>query len=117
MENYHQEDLELHYRERDNKVTMEWRGLSTLHNPNRTLDPYLEKAAASLKGKEVDIDFRNIQFINSSSFVSICNFISLLDEMQIPTTVLYDETRDWQRFSFSVLEEFADDLERVKFSG
>lgn len=109
------EDLELLYTEKDDTIKMEWRGLSTLQNPTTILEPYLKKTAETFKGKNIEIDFTNIQFINSSSFVTICSFITLLNTLQVHTKIIYDESRDWQRFSFSVLKEYADEMDHVSF--
>lgn len=109
------EDLEIVYIEKEDELIMEWRGVSTLQNPIKTLDPYLQKKAESFKGKKIELDFTKIQFINSSSFVSICTFISMLSKLHIHTKIIYDEKRDWQRFSFSVLKEYAEDLDDIIF--
>jgi len=76
--------------------------------------PRLHQEALSLSAKEVVIDFRELEFMNSSCFKSFVTWISDVSELeadkQYKIRLLSKAEMHWQRRSLHALRCFAIDL-------
>jgi len=117
MENYKLDRLELRYQEEGANLVMAWLGMSTLPNPTEELMPYFTKRMAEWGGKRLTLDFRGLEYMNSSTVSLIVQLLKKLDEAVAGTTVIYDRTLKWQALSFQALESIESLFKNVKITG
>jgi len=74
----------------------------------------LHEKALALKVKEIDVAFMHLEFMNSSCFNSIVNWVSqiqdLPNEMQYHIKFHAEPDMQWQKRCLHALKCFADDL-------
>ncbi len=113
MENYNYGPLEIILDQKENKVVMSWRGQSIQSNPGVTLRPYLFDLIDELIGKELTIEFINLEYMNSSTVPPIVQFMKELNSNGIRTTIIYDDEIKWQKASFKALNILSEALDDV----
>jgi hypothetical protein len=78
----------------------------------------LHKHALAAKAREVVVDFRGLEFMNSSCFKAFVSWLSELqdvaEEAQYRIRILSDDNKHWQRRSLGALSCFAVDLIRIE---
>ncbi len=90
-----------------------WQGHCQLRKPSATIDPYLERVLGDLRKKRIVVDFRGLTFMNSSAVYSVINMCKLLEKNENPTSVVYSNTQEWQRVTFSGLERLSKVLKYI----
>lgn len=86
------------------KVSIVFEGKSDRQDPRKIISPWSEKLVPSLTGQHVDVDFRELNYLNSSSFMPIFKLLSDAREVAEEVHVHYDGSVNWQRLSFASLE-------------
>ena len=87
-------------------VTVRWIGQSDERDPSRLLTPYLNSIVDEVQGRNVTIEYQQLEFMNSSSVRVILQFIATLNMRGVNTTITYDSASAWQNASFKVLKTF-----------
>lgn len=98
------EDLFATVTRTDGKVSIVFEGKSDCLNPSEIISPWSAKVLPTLTGVDVDIDFRGLKYLNSSSFMPIFKMLSCARDVADNVYVRYDGTVNWQRLSFASLE-------------
>ena len=84
-------------------LTVCFEGRSDRRHPATVLQPWFEDLLPLLKNQRVHVDFRSFEYMNSSSFMPIFQFLQQATQSATEVRVSYDSTKDWQRLSFSSL--------------
>ncbi len=96
----------------ENKTIMSWIGMSESRSPGALLDPYLDGIIDELHG-ELLIEFRELEYMNSSTVQPIVQFIKKLDTNSLKATISYDKDSKWQAASFKALETITKQMEHI----
>ena len=97
-------------------VQLKWRGRSVERRPATTLGPFFETVLAELGDRRLMIDFREFEFMNSSTVRPIIEFLRSASEVAKAIEVYYHGGITWQRLSFKVVEALAKEWDNVSFS-
>ena len=116
MENLKEGTLEIVVNEGD-KITIEWLGRSENREPSALLNPYFKDIVENASGKEVEVDFKKLEYMNSSTVPPIIQMIKNLDTKSISTKVFYNKDSKWQAASFKALETIATSLKNIEVMG
>src|SRR5210317_1172390 len=103
MSNYKEGNLEI-LLEEGNKNVLKWCGKSDERDPSSLLNPYFDKILGSLEGKELEITFSDLEYMNSSTVPPIIQLIKSLNNKSIKTKITYNKDSKWQAASFKALE-------------
>ena len=88
----------------EGKVSFVFRGKSDRQDPSEIIAPWSARVIPTLTGFDVDVDFRGLEYLNSSSFMPIFKMLSGAREVADNVHVRYDGSVNWQRLSFASLE-------------
>jgi len=116
MSNFKEGSLEIIFTE-GGKNNITWIGKSEDRDPSAVLNPYLEGLIEKIKGKELEIDFQKLEYMNSSTVPPVIGFIKLLNSENITSVVYYDKNSKWQSASFKALETIACTLKSITIEG
>ncbi len=116
MSNFKHDNLEI-ILEKGQKNKIFWRGISDNRDPYSIIDGYFTKVLDELKNKELEIDFVELQYMNSSTVTPIIKLIRDLNNNAVKTTVFYDKNLNWQLASFRALETIAKTLNHITIKG
>ena len=98
--------LTLEVRDEDDNLWVVWTGRSVARNPSEVILPVLLRAVESghRDEKPVTIDFRGLEYLNSSTITPVIRALDQAKEMQTPVTILYRLELKWQALSFTPLQ-------------
>ena len=102
--NLDEPDLKATVEQKEAGVSIVFHGRSDRRDPSEIIKPWSEKLLPSLSGQEVLVDFRGLEYMNSSSFMPIFQLLRSARELATSVHVLYNGEANWQRLSFSSLE-------------
>ncbi len=117
MTGFEQEALQIDLSKAGNTITLSWRGKSDGRDPSETLDPYLENIVSDLKGEDLVISFKEMNYMNSTSILSLCSFMNELNKKGVKAEVLYDSKAVWQVVSFRAIEILATRMNNISVKG
>ncbi len=100
----------------ETKATILWSGVSDSRNPGALLNGALLRMVDELDGCKVTVDFRRLQYMNSSTVPPIINLIKRLNARAISCLVLYSDG-DWQRTQLRCMQTIARTLPHVQVEG
>jgi len=100
----------------ENKATIVWSGVSDARNPGAQLNVVLQRMVDELDGCKVTVDFRRLQYMNSSTVPPIINLIKRLNARAVHSVVLFSEV-DWQRTQLRCMQTIARTLPYVQVEG
>jgi hypothetical protein len=100
----------------DSKATILWSGVSDSRSPGALLNGVLLRMVDALDGCKVTVDFRRLQYMNSSTVPPIINLIKRLNARAISCLVLYSDS-DWQRTQLRCMQTIARTLPHVQVEG
>ena len=105
--------------ETSDAITVTWLGKSISRKPSSFLTPILTDALSTATGSEktVVIDFRRLQYMNSSSITPVIKILERAKKGTVPVQIIYDESQRWQDLSFSALEIFETRDNRIEIRG
>jgi len=101
-------------------VTMTLRGNADLrvNAPLETFVQQVRTEAARLKAKEVVVDFRELEFMNSSCFKAFVSWLAQVEDIEpeerYKIRFLSDGKKHWQKRSLVALANFAADVVQIE---
>jgi len=95
-------------------VTIKWQGKGDIRNPAEVLSPYLAKLAAQAASRLITLDFRPLEYANSSTVGAILQFVKQLDSHGAEVLLRYDSSVSWQRVNFLCMRTIARTLSNVR---
>ena len=107
MSTYEADALRLRVLANHDGMTVFFEGRSDKRHPATTLTPWFEEILPQLNNQRVHVEFCNFEYMNSSSFMPIFQFLRDTAERATGLRVTYDSSKDWQRLSFSSLSALA----------
>jgi len=100
-------------------ISIIWHGKSTERNPGNFLNPILSEtlSRSTAEGKTIIMDFRELEFMNSSTVTPVAKMLEQGKKGSNSITVYYNKTKKWQELSFSALKIFETDDDRISVIG
>lgn len=86
---FRQDGLSIRVVRSGDKGQMLWAGNSDFRLPHVFLDPIVRRVVEVMVGAELTIDFRALEYMNSSTVSSILNLLKALDRAQIETVAIF----------------------------
>ena len=111
--------LTLEVEESDTAVNIKWIGKSADRTPGVFINPILNDALikSSAANKELMMDFKDLEFMNSSSIAPIVKILDRAKRGTNRVVILYRKSLNWQELSFSALVVFQTKDERIQIKG
>ena len=111
--------LKLEVMENSDSISVDWKGKSTERNPGSFLTPILLQVLknSSDPNRNIVLDFRNLQYMNSSTITPIIKILERAKRSKKHLTVIYDKSLKWQELNFSALEVFQTKDRRIQIKG
>lgn len=105
--------------EDDDIIRASWRGKSIEREPAEFITPILIGIirSSSHKNKKVELDFRKLTYMNSSTITPIIKVLERAKRGSTQITVRYDKTLKWQDLNFSALFIFKTKDNRIEIEG
>lgn len=116
MTNLKESNLELILEEGEKNI-ITWKGKSDARDPSSIINPYFEEIFDRLKGKDVEICFSELEYMNSSTVPPIIQLIKKLEENNINALITYDKDSKWQIASFKALETIVRTMNNIEVKG
>ncbi len=100
-------------------ITVTWRGKSSARNPGEFILPILAKALdrGESTGKAIQLDFRELDYMNSSTITPVIRVLKQAKLGSTRVSVLYRRDLKWQALSFTALEVFHTEDQRIEIRG
>lgn len=117
MKNLKSGNLEISLTKKEQTLRMKWLGRSDEQNPQEKLSPFAESVVNTLGEPEVEIEFRELEYMNSSTVPSIIYLLKSLNAKGVDVRCYYDKESDWQSASFRALETLAEALPHIRIEG
>jgi len=116
---YANDMLKIQVKDDADSIQMEWTGRSVDRDPGKFITPILVESLrnTSHDGKRVLLDFRKLEYMNSSTITPIIKALERAKRGTTRLTVLYDVALKWQDLAFSALEIFQTADKRVEIKG
>ena len=111
--------LKIQVTDENDAISVTWFGKSIMRNPSGFITPILVDVMGrgSDQGKRIVLDFRNLEYVNSSSITPIIKILERARRGVNQVTVIYEKNLRWQDLSFSALEIFETGDQRVEIKG
>lgn len=117
MVNLKIDNFEIKNTEQGDFIKMEWLGRSESRNPADHLNPYLDNFIDKIQGKNLLIDYTNLEFMNSSTVPPIIKLIKSCSTSGIKVTVHFSKNVEWQSASFKPLQTVCMSLNNISIEG
>ena len=114
--NLKDENLEI-ILEEGKKNILTWVGKSESRDPSSLLNPYFKSIFGKFKGKDLELKFEQLKYMNSSTVPPIIQLIKDLEEHGIRSTITYDNNSKWQAASFKALETIVRTMKNITVKG
>jgi hypothetical protein len=99
------------------QVRLTWFGQSNTRDPKAMLAPLVQEITPLLtQERDVELDFRELDYMNSSTFRPLLQLVQAASKATRSVSVLYDGRKNWQRLSFKTLEAVTSVLGNVRFA-
>lgn len=111
--------LSISVTEDDEAITAVWSGKSIEREPGKFITPLLMRLIrrCSERDKRLLLDFRSIDFMNSSTITPLIKMLERAKRGSSRMTVIYDSESKWQELIFSALTIFSTDDDQVVLKG
>ncbi len=111
--------LKIEVVEESNSLVVKWTGKSTDREPGKFITPILMETIkeASDKNLRVVMDFRELSYMNSSTLTPLIKILERAKRGETQISVYYNKGLHWQSLSFSALEIFSTNDQRVEIIG
>jgi hypothetical protein len=116
MSNFKEGNLEITLEESSGNM-MKWLGRSDDRDPSALLNPYIDGILEKLKGKDLEVQFNQLEYMNSSTVPPIIQLIKKLNTSEIKSVITYDKDSKWQAASFKALETIVRSMDFVDVVG
>lgn len=105
--------------EEDNSINIKWNGKSTDRDPSAFIMPILLNVLDLSGGdnKAIKMDFTELEYMNSSTITPIIKILERAKRGNNFLTIIYKKSLKWQDLSFSALEIFQTQDQRVEIKG
>lgn len=103
MEELVHDELTIRFIDDDNKVELKWYGRSTHIQPVTILEPFFNEVYEEIDERTLIINFMELEFMNSSTFIPILVFLKKLGVNKVNTEMVYDGGSQWQTSSFKAI--------------
>lgn len=98
------------------EMTLTWRGTSDARDPSALLTPPLNAIAAGITANHsLVLDFRQLEYMNSSSVRPILAFLQQVSGTAKSVRVVYASQKSWQRLSFMAMRAVLATAKNVSF--
>jgi hypothetical protein len=115
MKTFEAGELRIEIKVASGLVRLTWLGQSNERDPSSVLRPFFDEVAGLLsKEREVELDFREFDYMNSSTFRPILSFVQNASRSSRSVNVRYDAQKNWQRLSFKTLQAVSATLGNVR---
>jgi hypothetical protein len=114
--NLKDENLEIQLEEGQRNI-ITWIGKSEARDPSSVINPYFKDIIGKLKGRDLEIKFELLKYMNSSTVPPIIQLIKDLEQNGIKSTITYDKNSKWQVASFKALETIVRTMENINVKG
>jgi hypothetical protein len=115
MKNFESGELRIEIKVFPGHVRLTWFGQSNERDPNTVLRPFFDEVAGLCsKEREIELDFREFDYMNSSTFRPILSFVQSASRTSRSVNVRYDAQKNWQRLSFKTLQAVSASLGNVR---
>ena len=95
------------------RYTLFWRGECDFRDPTEALGPTLRGVLPELRDRRLVLDFRGLNFMNSSSVSPILMFIKAACSRGIPVHLVYNVNLSWQRTTASSMRALSRSLRNL----
>ncbi len=111
--------LSISVSEDDEAITAVWSGKSIEREPGKFITPLLMRLIKRCgeRDKRLLLDFRNIDFMNSSTITPLIKMLERAKRGSARMTVIYDSESKWQELIFSALTIFSTKDDQVSLKG
>ncbi len=100
--------------DKGSKLKIFWRGTSEMRDPGELLSPFLQNLAETAKNMSIEIDFCDLEYMNSATVGPIVIFIRLLEAQQLATRIIYDSSKSFQKTVFRSIQALAHLMRYIK---
>jgi hypothetical protein len=94
-----------------------WSGVSETQDPELGIGMFLKEALPDLAGKKVVVDFRELDYMNSATTLTVLQFVRELSARGLQTELRYNPAAEWQRIAFRSLKTVTQTLPTVHIVG
>ena len=98
-------------------VIITWRGISDARDPASFLAALFDELIRETRGRSVEVNFRPLRFMNSSTLSLIMVFVKALNANATPTRLLFDLNVDWQRINHQCMKIISRTLKSLQIEG
>lgn len=105
--------LVISYATTPSRYTLFWRGECDFRDPSEALGPTLRGVLPELRERRLVLDFRGLNFMNSSSVSPILMFIKAACSRGIPVHLIYNVNLSWQRTTASSMRALSRSLRNL----
>ncbi len=100
-------------------IEVKWFGKSVQREPGKFISPILGDLIKknSQNSKKIILDFRELDYMNSSTMTPIIKILDRVRKGLTPLTIIYDKSAKWQDINFSALKLFETEDRRVEIRG
>ena len=118
-ETYKNKSLIIEITESEESIYIKWFGKSSDREPSIFITPILNNALndSSSNDKQIVIDFREVEYMNSSTLTPISKIIEIGKRCSHKMNIIYNKSRKWQQLSFSALKIFETNDKRIQIQG
>lgn len=118
MTTFQSGELKVHVVVTRSSVRLSWLGRSVERDPAKALSPFFGTVESHLQAdRSVELDFRNLEFMNSSTVKPILTFCASASTKVRAVSVRYDSQKTWQRLSFGLLKALSTSWTNVTVEG
>ena len=116
---YNDDLLVLESNEIERAIELKWLGKSVEREPGKILNPIFSDLLMQGKkeNKRIIVDFSFLDYMNSSTIMTISKFLEKGKDSENQITVRYNSSRRWQKMSFNALKIFQTSNGSILFEG
>jgi len=113
MEVLQHEKLIIEMQSHQDCILISLKGICDVVYATTYISPLLNRVLEAATGKFCEVDFRALEYVNSSSIGAIMRFIKALDSKTRGAKIIYSNSSDWQRISFRAVKTVAKALSSI----
>jgi len=121
MKDFSSEKLTIEIENKNNEIIMYWIGKSynneLLPILKKYLEEFIEKFNNEYKEKELKINFKKLELLNSSNIPTIITLITNVEKNKIKTQVIFNSNWEWQESTFTIIKKLAIGYKNISIIG
>jgi hypothetical protein len=98
-------------------LVLDWFGRSNEREPAQFITPILEEALALAGDGEIVMDFRALEYMNSSTITPLLRLLQQARSLPCKIKLVYRKALRWQELSFSALQIFRTADGKIRIEG